>query len=73
MNILNNEYVNGFLRHGLTFLGGWLADQGYLAANQTDLFSGGVICIIGVILSLFHKHNLSQSQSSPVVPATPSK
>lgn len=49
------EEIKGFVRHLLTFGGGFLVSADILEATQVDTVVGGLIAIIGVVFSVLNK------------------
>lgn len=43
------------LRHAITFVGGWLAAQGYMLELDQQLIGGLAATVAGVLLGLFEK------------------
>jgi hypothetical protein len=66
--LLVSDYVGGLIRHGLTFLGGWLVAKGLAAPEVADQatnallklltdekFIGGLISVFGIVASAANK------------------
>lgn len=66
--ILVSDYVGGALRHGLTFLGGWLVAKGLATPEVTEeatnalirlltdeRFIGGLLSVFGLFASAANK------------------
>ena len=73
--ILNNEVVQGQLRHLLTIVGGLLIAKGIATHDQVTSIStalsspellGAAVAIVGVVQSALHKQT-----KAPVTPVTP--
>lgn len=55
------ETILGFIRHMLTFGGGFLASAGYIAEAQIEVAVGAVITLAGIIWSAFDKKDRKTS------------
>jgi len=49
------ETVLGFVRHILTFGGGYLASAGIIAEAQIEIAVGAIITLVGIVWSAFDK------------------
>lgn len=49
------ETILGFIRHALTFGGGFLAQAGYIASSDIELAVGAIVTLIGVVWSALAK------------------
>lgn len=60
MNPLQKALVMSLIRHGLTFLAGFLVTNGYLQANAANGFveqmAGAAVALLGVGMSWYEKH-----------------
>ncbi len=45
---MNKEMITGFIRHLLTFGGGWMTTAGISTAEQTEAIIGGIVALVGV-------------------------
>lgn len=52
---MNWLFIQGLLRHLLTFGGGFLVSDGVIDAEQADIITGSVLSLGGVIWSIFDK------------------
>ena len=50
---MNSTQVMGFVRHVLTFAGGWVVAQGWLDEGTMMELVGAVVTVVGVIWSFF--------------------
>jgi hypothetical protein len=48
-----NETTMGFIRHALTFIGGWLVTKGYGDESTMTALTGAVSTVIGAVWSYF--------------------
>jgi hypothetical protein len=58
---MNTPAILGLLRHALTLLGGYLAGQGALNPADSETIVGGLVALVGFVLSWRNK------KESPVV------
>ena len=59
---MNIEMITGFLRHLLTFGGGFLVTNGTLAQSDMDAAVGAAVTLFGLVWSL-----LAKSDKTPIV------
>ena len=52
---MNNEIVNGIVRHGLTLLGGYLVSRGHLDVGDVQTVVGALSGLFGVAWSVYSK------------------
>ena len=52
---MNFEALKGFIRHALTFGGGFLVSADLLEASQVDVAAGAIVTLIGIVLSVLDK------------------
>ena len=53
---MNFDAIMGFIRHLLTFLGGFLVSANLLEASQIDTLVGALVTLIGLAASIYDKH-----------------
>ena len=53
--IMNKDTVLGFVRHLLTFGGGFLVASDFIPADQLDVAVGAVVSLVGIVWSAFDK------------------
>ena len=58
---MNTPAILGLVRHALTLLGGYLAGQGKLDPSDSETIVGGLVALVGFVLSWRNK------KESPVV------
>jgi hypothetical protein len=57
------DFLFGLIRHGLTFLGGWLVERGLATTDQTNqLVEGVAVFLVGVLWSLWQKYGAKRKQ-----------
>jgi hypothetical protein len=49
------EMILGFIRHVLTFGGGWLVAKGWLDEGTMNELVGAVMTVLGVVMSMWQK------------------
>lgn len=52
---MNFEAVKGFIRHALTFGGGFLVSANFLDASQVDTAAAAIVTLIGIVWSVLDK------------------
>lgn len=52
---MDKAVVLGVVRHILTAVGGALASQGVLSADDTNALVGGIVALVGVVWSIVSK------------------
>ena len=52
---MNFEMIAGLLRHGLTFGGGFVAQNGWASASDVELAVGAVMTLVGIVWSAWTK------------------
>lgn len=52
---MNKETILGFIRHALTFGGGFIVAKDWLPADQLDVIIGSIITLIGAVWSVVDK------------------
>lgn len=52
---MNNDILNGLVRHLLTTTGGALVAKGLITAPTLDTGVGAVITIVGILWSIYNK------------------
>ena len=57
---MNWEMISGFIRHLLTFGGGFLVTSGLLDSAQLETAVGAIIAIGGVLWSIWAKRNTEE-------------
>lgn len=60
MNGLALKIVAALLRHGLTYLGGFLVSSGWLTQDQSTQAVGAVVALAGIAWSAYEKHQGQQ-------------
>lgn len=56
---MNRDMVLGFVRHILTFGGGFLASAGVIASSDVEMAVGAVVTLIGIIWSALQKKKVA--------------
>lgn len=64
---MTKDVILGFIRHILTFGGGYLASSGFLASSDVDLAVGAIVTLIGVGWSALHKKQVADATAAPGV------
>lgn len=59
---MNIEFITGFVRHLLTFGGGYLVTSGVATADDVNAGVGAIVTLIGLVWSF-----LAKSKSNPIV------
>lgn len=54
------EALLGFIRHILTFGGGFLASNGIITDGQVEMAVGAVVTLVGIAWSAWDKHNTAK-------------
>ena len=54
------EALLGFIRHILTFGGGFLASNGYITTSDVELVVGAIITLVGIAWSAFDKKKTAE-------------
>ncbi len=52
---MTKDVILGFVRHALTFAGGFAASSGYVTADELTAAVGAVVTIVGLIWSAVQK------------------
>jgi hypothetical protein len=52
---MNKDMILGVVRHILTAVGGALASQGVMSADDTNAIVGGVVALVGLVWSMLNK------------------
>jgi hypothetical protein len=52
---MNKDMLLGFIRHLLTFGGGFLATKGVASTSNIELGIGAIVTLIGVVWSIWDK------------------
>lgn len=52
---MNIEAIKGFIRHVLTFGGGFLVSADVLDASQVDTAAAAIVTLVGIIWSILDK------------------
>lgn len=58
------EALLGFIRHILTFGGGFLASNGFITEGQIELAVGAIITLVGIAWSAFDKKKTADKLAS---------
>lgn len=64
---MTKDTILGFIRHVLTFGGGFFASSGYVADDEVTAGVSAIVTLVGIIWSALDKKNRSKEKGESVL------